>query len=195
VYLNSKIGEKIISRVENKKPPVDISHLNNPSGDSQLPPPQTAATPTGTSNSIVEYQPSQSVEPRPNVSSSTQVLQQGSETALQTPQSPSPPPVTIYQPPSASNSTIASPWLFPDSSQRILTAQELGVLSQEDLWRARNELFARRGYIFKTAKGKALAASLGNAYSPLSTDQDTILVQMNPVEKANVKAIQQFENK
>ena len=46
VYLNSKIGEKIISPVENKKPPVDISHLNNPSGDSQLPPPQiTAATP------------------------------------------------------------------------------------------------------------------------------------------------------
>ena len=196
VYLNSKIGEKIISPVENKKPPVDISHLNNPSGGSQLPPPQTAATPTVTSKSIVEYQPSQSVEPRPNASSSTQVLQQGSEIALQTPQLPSsPPPVTTYQPPSASNSTIASPWLFPDSSQRILTAHELSVLSQEDLWRARNELFARRGYIFKTAKGKALAASLGNAYSPLSTNQDTILVQMNPVEKANVKAIQQFEKK
>jgi hypothetical protein len=84
-------------------------------------------------------------------------------------------------------------WLFADSSERLLANQELASLSPDDLWRARNELFARRGFIFKSDKGKALVAALGATYSPISPDQDFILAKMNPTEKANLKAIKQFE--
>lgn len=84
-------------------------------------------------------------------------------------------------------------WLFPDSSQRLLSADELTQLTDEDLWRARNEIFARRGLIFKTSKGKALAESLGGSYAPFSSDQDAVRAQMNPTEKSNIKAIQELE--
>jgi hypothetical protein len=86
-------------------------------------------------------------------------------------------------------------WLFADSSERLLTNQELASLSLDDLWRARNELFARRGFIFKSDKGKALVAALGANYSPVSPDQEVILAKMNPTEKANLKAIKKYENK
>ena len=86
-------------------------------------------------------------------------------------------------------------WLFADSSERLLTTQELAALSPEDLWRARNELFARHGFIFKSDKGKALMTSLGANYSPVSPDQDVILAKMNPTEKANLKEIKKYENK
>jgi uncharacterized caspase-like protein len=177
--------------------PGEYNQLFDPivlSSESLVPPPQIAATPSTAPQSLVESQPTHAGEPT-SAASSSQFLQQSPQIALQLPQSTPAPamPLTSYQPPSAPSPTIPSPWLFPDSSQRVLTAQELGVLTQDDLWRARNELFARRGYIFKTSKGKALAASLGTAYAPLSPNQDTILGQMNPVEKANVKAIQQFE--
>src|SRR5438552_9414860 len=45
------------------------------------------------------------------------------------------------------------PWLFPDSSSRYLSAAELSTLSSEDLWRARNEIFARRGLKFTNPRG------------------------------------------
>jgi hypothetical protein len=86
-------------------------------------------------------------------------------------------------------------WLFPDSSERLLSREELIGLSQDDLWRARNELFARRGYIFTTRKGKSLAVSLGASYMPISPIQEVILGRMGAIEKANVQAIQQLEKK
>lgn len=90
-------------------------------------------------------------------------------------------------------SSAHSIWLFPDSSQRLLTSDELAHLSADDLWRARNEIFARNGFIFKTAKGKALAASLGSGYVPFSADQDEVRGRMNSSEKANIKLIQSLE--
>jgi len=86
-------------------------------------------------------------------------------------------------------------WLFHDSSERILSQDELSHLSQNELWRARNEIFARRGYIFKTEKGKALATALGDAFNPVSSDLKVIGAQLNPIEKANIDAIQKFEKK
>jgi hypothetical protein len=86
-------------------------------------------------------------------------------------------------------------WLFADSSERLLTNQELASLSPDDLWRARNEIFARRGYIFKTEKGKALENSLGDAFKPVSSDLKVIGAQLNSIEKANIEAIQKIEKK
>ena len=48
------------------------------------------------------------------------------------------------------------PWLFPDSSSRYLSATDLSSLSSADLWRARNEIFARKGYKFSRPRGIAL---------------------------------------
>jgi hypothetical protein len=165
------------------------------SGDSQLPPPQIAVTPSVAPQPTTAYQSPQVVEPNSATPTAPQVVEQSPHTILQLPQSAPAPTTTLtsYQPPTAPNPHMPSLWVFPDSSQRILTAQELSFLSQNDLWRARNELFARRGYIFKTAKGKALTSSLGAAYAPVSPNQDAILGQMNPIEKANIKAIQSME--
>lgn len=89
--------------------------------------------------------------------------------------------------------TSSDVWLFPDSDRRVLAPQELSILSADQLWRARNELFARRGLIFQSAKGRAFVASLGSSYSPLTASQDAVIRSMNSVEKANVRAIEALE--
>jgi WD40 repeat protein len=82
------------------------------------------------------------------------------------------------------------PWLFPDSSSRYLSATELSSLSSDDLWRARNEIFARKGYKFSSPRGIAFAHTLGNYYHGVDDNQDRVFNSMNQYEKANVKLIQ-----
>jgi len=88
---------------------------------------------------------------------------------------------------------MAGVWLFADSDGRLLSEQELANLSADQLWRARNEIFARRGLIFRTAKGRSFVASLGTSYTPVTADQDAIIRSMNSFEKANVRAIEAVE--
>ena len=84
-------------------------------------------------------------------------------------------------------------WLFPDSSVRRLSRAELRNLSKDDLWRARNEIYARHGFIFSSDRGRIFTRSLGRFYRPV-TDSDTRIQQsMNPVEQANVELIQSME--
>ncbi|MCG6534398.1 MAG: caspase family protein, partial [Syntrophales bacterium LBB04] len=71
-----------------------------------------------------------------------------------------------------------SKWLFPDSKSRYLTETDLRGLSLDQLWVARNEIFARNGFIFKTDKGRDYVRSLGSAYSPITENPI-----FNPVEK------------
>lgn len=84
-------------------------------------------------------------------------------------------------------------WLFPDSSIRKLGDEELSSMGKEQLWRARNEIFARRGFIFATDKGKRFSESLGAAYQPLSADVEEILASMNPIERYNIRIIESVE--
>jgi hypothetical protein len=86
------------------------------------------------------------------------------------------------------------PWLFPDSSSRYLSATELSNLSSDDLWRARNEIFARRGFKFTSQRGLDLARSLGNDYRGVDDNQDRVFNSMNQYEKANVNLIQSIES-
>jgi len=86
------------------------------------------------------------------------------------------------------------PWLFPDSSTRFLSAAELSSLSGDDLWRARNEIFARKGYKFSSQRGMDLARRLGNYYRGVDDNQDRVFNSMNQYEKANVKLIQSIES-
>jgi hypothetical protein len=84
------------------------------------------------------------------------------------------------------------PWLFPDSSSRYLRATDLSSLSSADLWRARNEIFARKGYKFSSPRGIAFTQTLGN-YRGVDDDQDRVFNDMNQYERANVTLIQSIE--
>jgi pSer/pThr/pTyr-binding forkhead associated (FHA) protein len=97
---------------------------------------------------------------------------------------------TIAQP---SIAPASGPWLFPDSSSRYLSATDLSGLSSADLWRARNEIFARKGYKFSTPKGTAFAQTLGNYYRGVDDDQGRVFNNMNQYERTNVTLIRAIE--
>jgi pSer/pThr/pTyr-binding forkhead associated (FHA) protein len=97
---------------------------------------------------------------------------------------------TIAQP---SIAPASGPWLFPDSSSRYLSATDLSSLSSADLWRARNEIFARKGYKFSRPRGIAFAQTLGNYYRGVDDDQDRVFNKMNQYERANVTLIRAIE--
>lgn len=82
-------------------------------------------------------------------------------------------------------------WLFPYSSTTRFTRADLAGLSSSQLWQARNEIYARNGYLFSTERGKALAAALG--IQGTEPNQERITARMNAVEKANIEMIGRFE--
>jgi len=98
---------------------------------------------------------------------------------------------TIAQPSIAP--PASGPWLFPDSSSRYLSATDLSSLSSADLWRARNEIFARKGYKFSTPRGIAFAQTLGNHYRGVDDDQGRVFNNMNQYERANLTLIRAIE--
>lgn len=85
-------------------------------------------------------------------------------------------------------------WIFADSSVRELSLREVKQLSIDNLWRARNEIFARRGLIFQGERGKRLAKSLGVLYKPVSSNQQTITESMNVIERHNLSLIESAES-
>jgi len=97
---------------------------------------------------------------------------------------------TIAQP---SIAPARGPWLFPDSSSRYLSATDLSGLSSADLWRARNEIYARKGYKFSTPRGIAFAQTLGNDYRAVDDNQGRVFNHMNHYERANVTLIRAIE--
>jgi hypothetical protein len=84
-------------------------------------------------------------------------------------------------------------WVFPDSSARRLDLSEVSPLSKDRLWRARNEIFARNGYIFQTQRGKDFARDMGHLYEPRTSDMDAVYASFNPIEEYNVNLIKRFE--
>jgi pSer/pThr/pTyr-binding forkhead associated (FHA) protein len=87
----------------------------------------------------------------------------------------------------------SGPWLFPDSSSRYLSATDLSSLSAADLWRARNEIFARKGYKFSSPRGIAFTQTLGNYYRAVDDNQGRVFNNMNQYERANVTLIRSIE--
>jgi pSer/pThr/pTyr-binding forkhead associated (FHA) protein len=97
---------------------------------------------------------------------------------------------TIAQP---SIAPARGPWLFPDSSSRYLSATDFSSLSSADLWRARNEIYARKGYKFSSPRGIAFAQTLGNYYRGVDDHQSRVFNKMNQYERANVTLIRAIE--
>jgi hypothetical protein len=73
------------------------------------------------------------------------------------------------------------------------SSREIQALSAEERWIARNEIFARRGYIFTTARGQAYARSLGQEYQGVVRDQDALFERMNSYERSNLELIKSYE--
>ncbi len=111
------------------------------------------------------------------------------EENAQTPPQPQPQPGPAGQPAAA----VHGPWMFPDSSERRLARNELARLNADELWQARNEIYARNGLLFSSAKGKAFAAALGQFYRGVDGDQDRVFKRMNKIEQANVELIKSLE--
>lgn len=78
--------------------------------------------------------------------------------------------------------------VIPDSSDRLLTADELGNYSALELRIARNEIFARRGMRFKDPALQGHFSQFG-WYRP-TTDA----VALSPTEKANVALLKSAED-
>ena len=113
---------------------------------------------------------------------------------LPPPPRPPVPPVPPVPPPDDPRPPAAqSPWMFADSSARRLTRADLAGMSVDDLWRARNEIYARKGYRFASERGRALTALLGSEYRGTTSDQIAVSNSFNAVEQANVELIQQAE--
>jgi S1-C subfamily serine protease len=85
------------------------------------------------------------------------------------------------------------PWVFPDSHARPLESHEVQGLPKAALWRARNEIYLRHGFIFPTPEGRRFASEFGPHYRPVTASVDAIKERLTPVEVANLRLISRFE--
>jgi hypothetical protein len=86
-----------------------------------------------------------------------------------------------------------APWVFPDSHQRPLNIEEVRGLPSGVLWRARNEIYVRHGFIFPNPEGQRFAAEFGPHYRPVTASVEEIQARLNPFEIANLRLIADYE--
>ena len=96
--------------------------------------------------------------------------------------------------PSYSNTTVYaySGDVFPDSSSRYLTSTEVKALSSTNRSLARNEIYARHGYHFKSGDLWSHFYGTGH-YTDWGKSEDAAHSEFNAYEKANVKLIKSIE--
>lgn len=85
-------------------------------------------------------------------------------------------------------------YMFPDSDSRVITKQELKSLSKEQAKYAKNEIYARNHYIFKS--GGAMESYFTNKdwYSGEYSDQDDVLYnKCNATERKNILNLKKYE--
>jgi hypothetical protein len=108
--------------------------------------------------------------------------------------SPTPTPVDRPRPSPTPVATMPGhegvPGNYPEASARSLNESELAAKSCFELKIMRNEIYARHGYIFKTADMRAYF-SRQNWYRPLAAD---VSGQLSGAERRNVQLIQQYES-
>ena len=87
------------------------------------------------------------------------------------------------------SSDFSSEYIFPESDYVRLTMRDLELLTQRELRFARNEIYARHGYIFESDDLR-IYFSKKSWYFPNPNYDDSLL---NSIEKYNVKLIQDRE--
>lgn len=83
-----------------------------------------------------------------------------------------------------------SDYILPASSERKLTAMDLEGLDSEKIDYARNEIYARHGYVFKTNKYKEYFGSK-EWYTPNTDFKET---DLNEVEKYNASFLKEYQS-
>jgi len=95
--------------------------------------------------------------------------------------------VNVKKEPSKSNT-----YILQDSNKNKLTDAQLKNLTGHDLMLARNEIFARHGYVFKKEPFKSyFEAKSWYTPNPSFKGSDS---QLSSVEKYNIKLILKYEN-
>lgn len=84
-------------------------------------------------------------------------------------------------------------YIFPDSSNRALTTAEVAGLSKDQLKIARNEIFARHGYIFTTPEMKSYFESKSWYHGSIPNESFDTEAMLSQVEKDNIKLIKGYE--
>ena len=103
------------------------------------------------------------------------------------PPAPVPTPAPVSTPAAGPGPAQAAGEVLPDSSVLRLAPSDLAGLSKDDLKIARNEIYARHGYIFSTADMRAYFGKL-SWYRPMTSQ-----VELTPTEAANVATIRRAE--
>ena len=90
-------------------------------------------------------------------------------------------------------SAVKGDYVLPDSDSKELTAEDLKGLSEEELVVARNEIYARHGYVFKD---KELGAYFYTKswYRPTTSGAEFDHGRLSQLETKNVQLIQKAEN-
>jgi hypothetical protein len=104
------------------------------------------------------------------------------------PPAPAPAPTTAPAPPN--EPAYGTPGRYPEGSLRPISIGELGGRGCGELKIMRNEIFARRGYIFRTP-------DMIDYFSRQSWYRGTardVGGRLSPVERGNVRTIQSYEN-
>lgn len=84
-------------------------------------------------------------------------------------------------------------YIIYDSDRRLLTKEELSNYSKEELAYIRNEIFARRGYVFESEEYKSYF-NKKTWYTP-NPSFDGNIDSLNLIEKENVNLIKELEGK
>ena len=116
-------------------------------------------------------------------------------TAEPTP-TPAPTPAPTPTPEPTPEATVApasgGTYILPDSNSRMLTEADLANLSDRELMLARNEIFARHGFIFSTQwlQGYFLTQGWYRGTTPASQFDSSVF---NSYERANIDLILRVE--
>ncbi len=88
--------------------------------------------------------------------------------------------------------TVQSQYLWPTDTQYI-SMSDLSGLSQDTVAAIRNEIYARHGYAFQTARWRNYFANKTWYYRDSTCTESTINARLSSVERANINTIVAYE--
>lgn len=91
---------------------------------------------------------------------------------------------------SKSSNLTSSDYILPDSDKRVLSEKDIATLSKGQLRLARNEIYARHGYVFKSADLQKYFSSK-SWYNP----DPSYSSSLDEVEKENVQLLKASEDR
>lgn len=88
---------------------------------------------------------------------------------------------------------VVNTFIFPDSSERLLTESDLMGFSNDELRKARNEIAARHGRRFKDAELQAYFDEQSWYNGTIEPDDFNKIVKLSDIEQKNMEFIQKHE--